>query len=74
MIMSSTVELPTEEERAAAAAVLRMIWGLHVSRAVYAVAELGVADLLADGPVSGLRPGVIRPVTFPYGIIEGLVA
>jgi hypothetical protein len=52
MIMSSTVELPTDEERAAAAAILRMIWGLHVSRAVYAAAELGVADLLADGPVS----------------------
>ena len=43
---------PTEEERAAAAAVLRMIWGLHVSRAVYAVAELGIADRLAGGPVS----------------------
>ena len=43
---------PTPEERAAAAAVLRMIWGLHVSRAVYAVTELGIADRLADGPVS----------------------
>jgi hypothetical protein len=21
---------------------------------------------------AGLRPGVIRPVTFPYGVIEGL--
>ena len=29
-----------------------MIWGIHISRAVYAVAELGIADLLADGPVS----------------------
>jgi hypothetical protein len=43
---------PTTEERAAATAVLRMIWGLHVARAVYAVAELGIADRLADGPVS----------------------
>jgi hypothetical protein len=43
---------PTTEERAAAAAVLRMIWGIHVSRAVYAVAELDIADRLADGPVS----------------------
>src|SRR5215469_4677369 len=41
---------PTAEERAAAAAVLRMIWGLHVSRALYAVTELGIADRLADGP------------------------
>jgi O-methyltransferase domain len=43
---------PTSEERAAATAVLRMIWGIHVSRAVYAVAALGIADRLADGPVS----------------------
>jgi SAM-dependent methyltransferase len=43
---------PTQEERAAAAAVLRMIQGLHVSRAVYLAAELGIADRLADGPVS----------------------
>jgi hypothetical protein len=45
-------EQPTQEERAAATAVLRMIWGIHVSRAVYAVAELGIADRVADGPVS----------------------
>src|SRR5215469_13478691 len=43
---------PTPEERAAAAAVLRMIWGLHVSRALYAATELGVADRMVDGPVS----------------------
>ena len=43
---------PTPEERAAATAVLRMIWGIHVSRAVYAVTELGIADRLAGGPVS----------------------
>lgn len=41
---------PTEDERAAAAALLRMIWGLHISRAVYLAAELGLADLLAAGP------------------------
>jgi hypothetical protein len=29
-----------------------MIWGIHISRCVYAVAELGIADLLAGGPVS----------------------
>jgi hypothetical protein len=43
---------PTTEARAAAATMLRMIWGTHVSRALYAAAELGVADRLADGPVS----------------------
>lgn len=41
---------PTEEERAAATALLQMIWGLHISRAVYLAAELGLADLLAAGP------------------------
>jgi hypothetical protein len=41
---------PTEEERAAAAALLPMICGLHISRAVYLAAELGIADLLAAGP------------------------
>ena len=43
---------PTESERAAAAAMLPMIWGTHISRAVYVAAELRIADLLADGPVS----------------------
>ena len=43
---------PTESERAAATAMLRIIWGIHSSRAVYAAARLGIADLLADGPVS----------------------
>ena len=43
---------PTTEERAAATAVLRMIWGTHISRAIYVVAELGIADHLASGPVS----------------------
>ncbi len=41
---------PTGEERAAAAELLQLIWGLHISRAVYLAAELGVADLLAAGP------------------------
>lgn len=44
--------VPTEPERAAAATMLRLIWGIHSSRAVYAAAKLGIADLLADGPVS----------------------
>ena len=40
---------PAEEERAAAVTLLQMIWGLHISRAVYLAAELGIADLLAGG-------------------------
>jgi len=43
---------PTEDERAAAADLLRMIWGIHISRAVYVAAELGIADRLADGPMT----------------------
>ena len=41
-----------EAERAAAGKLLPMIWGIHISRCVYAVAELGIADLLAEGPRS----------------------
>jgi hypothetical protein len=43
---------PTDAERAAATTLLRMIWGTHISRAVFVAAELGIADLLADGPLS----------------------
>jgi hypothetical protein len=43
---------PTDAERSAATTLLRMIWGTHISRAVYIAAELGIADLLADGPLS----------------------
>jgi O-methyltransferase domain/Dimerisation domain len=43
---------PTDDERAAAAAILKMISGLHISRAVYVAAELGIADRLAGGPAS----------------------
>jgi O-methyltransferase domain/Dimerisation domain len=43
---------PTAEERAAAAAVIRMISGIHISRAVYVMAELGIADILAHGPMT----------------------
>ena len=46
---------PTQEERAAAAAVLQMISGIHISRAVYVVAALGIADLLADGPMTAAQ-------------------
>jgi hypothetical protein len=43
---------PTDAERSAARTLLSMIWGTHISRAVYVAAELGIADLLADGPLS----------------------
>jgi SAM-dependent methyltransferase len=46
---------PAREERAAAAMVLQMIWGIHISRAVYLAAELGIADLLAGGPLTAAR-------------------
>jgi hypothetical protein len=46
---------PTEDERTAAAAVLGMISGIHISRAVYVAAELGLADHLADGPMTSAQ-------------------
>jgi hypothetical protein len=46
------IDEPADAERQAAAALLRLSWGTHISRAVYAAAEPGIADLLADGPVS----------------------
>jgi SAM-dependent methyltransferase len=46
---------PTREERAAAAAVLQMAWGIHISRAVYTAAALGIADLLAGGPMTAAQ-------------------
>src|ERR1700691_6652934 len=49
--VSQTARQPTAEERAAATAMLRMIWGIHISRAIYAAAELGIADRLAAGPL-----------------------
>jgi hypothetical protein len=43
---------PTAEEREAATAMLQMISGIHISRAIYVAAELGIADRLAAGPLS----------------------
>jgi hypothetical protein len=42
----------TGSESSDTAQLLRLIWGMHISRAVYAAAELGIADLLATGPMS----------------------
>src|SRR4030095_10053121 len=36
-------------------ALFRMASGFYVSRAIYVAAKLGIADLLADGPLSGPR-------------------
>jgi len=52
---------PAEEERAAAAAVLRMIWGMHVSRAIYAVTGLSSSDDAAPlHATQGRRVGVVK--------------
>jgi O-methyltransferase domain/Dimerisation domain len=50
--LSAGEKIATADERAAARELLPMIWGIHISRCVYAAAELGIADLLADGPQS----------------------
>jgi hypothetical protein len=42
----------TEAERAATAKLLRLVWAIHVSRCLYAVAGLGISDLLGDGRAS----------------------
>ena len=54
---------PTEIRTRGRGGAAAMIWGMHISRAVYVAAELGIADLLADGPVSshGTGPGYPHP-------------
>jgi hypothetical protein len=47
----------TETERSSAASLLRLIWGIHISRCAYAAAELGIAGLPADGAVSTRQLG-----------------
>ena len=51
----------TDPERAAAPTLLRMIWGIHISRCVYAVAELGNAGSLGHGPLTSAE--LARPPT-----------
>ncbi len=67
---------PTESERAAATAMLRMIWGIHSSRAVYVAARLGIADLLANGPVSAAELARITGTHQPslYRVLRLLAA
>jgi O-methyltransferase domain/Dimerisation domain len=65
---------PTSAERAAAPALLRMIWGIHISRCVYAVAELGIADLLASGPMSSAELATATETDEPslYRVLRAL--
>ena len=62
--------------QAAATAVLRMIQGLHISRAVYVAAKLGVSDLLADGPRSSTELARLTGAHAPslYRILRLLAA
>jgi hypothetical protein len=70
------VSAPTEAERAAATAMQRIIWGIHSSRAVYVAARLGIADLLADGPVSAAELARVTGVHQPslYRVLRLLAA
>ena len=67
---------PAEDERAAVATVLPMIWGVHISRAVYVAAELGVADLLAGGPMTAAQLAQATRVHEPslYRVLRLLAA
>jgi hypothetical protein len=72
----STVETTTAAERAAAGKLLPMIWGLHISRCVYAAAELGIADLLADGARSSEELAAATATHEPslYRVLRALAA
>jgi hypothetical protein len=69
-------ENSTADVQAAAAAVLRMIQGLHISRAVYVAARLGIADLLADGPRSSAQLAQLTRAHAPslYRVLRLLAA
>jgi hypothetical protein len=62
--------------QADAAAVLRMIQGLHISRAIYVAARLGISDLLADGPRSSAELAELTKTHAPslYRILRVLAA
>ncbi len=67
---------PTADERAAAAALLQMIWGIHISRALYAAAELGIADHLASGPMTARELAAATGTHEPslYRLLRALAA
>jgi hypothetical protein len=62
--------------RAAGASLLRMIQGLHISRAVYVAAKLGISDLLADGPRSSAELAQLTKAHAPslYRVLRLLAA
>jgi hypothetical protein len=74
--MSTLKTSATPDERAAAARLLPMIWGIHVSRCVYAVAKLGIADLLAQGPQSSQELATATGMHEPslYRVLRALAA
>lgn len=74
--LPAEASLPTETRRDTAPELLRMIWGIHISRCVYAVAELGIADLLADGPLSSSELAAATGTHEPslYRVLRVLVA
>jgi hypothetical protein len=62
--------------QAASTVVLRMIQGLHISRAVYVAAKLGISDLLADGPRSSAELAQLTKAHAPslYRVLRVLAA
>ena len=69
-------ESSAADVQAAAAAVLRMIQGLHISRAVYVAARLGIADLPADRPRSSAQLAQLTRAHAPsvYRVLRLLAA
>jgi SAM-dependent methyltransferase len=76
MTNASTPANVAGDVQAAAAAVLRMIQGLHISRAVYVAAKLGIADLLADGSRSARELAELTKTHAPslYRVLRLLAA
>jgi SAM-dependent methyltransferase len=72
----STLETSIAAERAAAGKLLPMIWGIHISRCIFACAELGIPDLLADGPRSahGLAEATGTHEPSLYRVLRALAA
>ena len=67
---------PTGEERAAAARMLELIGGLHISRALNCVAELGIPDRLAGGPLTSAELAQVTQTHEPslYRVLRLLAA
>lgn len=67
---------PTGEERAAAARMLELIGGLHISRALNCVAELSIPDRLAGGPLTSAELAQVTQTHEPslYRVLRLLAA